>query len=187
MTLDAWKQLMGSEPSLDDVVRLYSLFRIATLDVNPDEADEQHARTTLATAILAETQESAKGWSSLVSAMGAESEIRRTLLQQDIRRLLVEADFDPGSDSRLHRHPSHCGPDCQLRQALRNRECTAAAQVLLRGIGSPAGLLRLRRPGNAKDLCAAAPDCGTEPLGGRQERGGPKSLLRLRSTGNSLQ
>lgn len=118
MTLDAWKQLMGSEPSLDDVVRLYSLFRIATLDVNPDEADEQHARTTLATAILAETQESAKGWSSLVSAMGAESEIRRTLLQQDIRRLLVEADFDPSRHSRLHRRTSHCDSGCHDRQAL---------------------------------------------------------------------
>ena len=94
MTLEAWKQLMGAEPSLDSIVRLYSLFRIATLDVNPDEADEQHARTTLATAILAETQDSAKAWSSLVSAMGAESETRRTVLQQDLRRLLVEAGFE---------------------------------------------------------------------------------------------
>lgn len=94
MTLEAWKELLGAEPSLDSVVRLYSLFRIATLDVNPDEADEQHARTTLATAVIAETQDSAKAWSSLVSAMGAESEIRRTVLQQDLRRLLVEAGFE---------------------------------------------------------------------------------------------
>ena len=94
MTLEAWKELLGAEPSLDSVVRLYSLFRIATLDVNPDGADEQHARTTLATAVIAETQDSAKAWSSLVSAMGAESETRRTVLQQDLRRLLVKAGFE---------------------------------------------------------------------------------------------
>ena len=88
MTLDAWKQLMGSEPSLDDVVRLYSLFRIATLDVNPDEADEQHARTTLATAILAETQESAKGWSSRSSRKL--NEIKSPYTQQEFDQRLKE-------------------------------------------------------------------------------------------------
>ena len=60
LTLEAWKELLGAEPSLDNVVRLYSLFRIDTLDVNPDESDEQRARTTLATAVIAETQDSAK-------------------------------------------------------------------------------------------------------------------------------
>ena len=80
MTLEAWKQLMGAEPSLDNVVRLYSLFRIVTLDVNPDEADEQHARTTLATGVIAEIQDSAKAWSLLVSAMGARRLFARSLM-----------------------------------------------------------------------------------------------------------
>jgi hypothetical protein len=94
MTLEAWKQLMGAEPPLDKVVRLYSLFRIATLDVNPDEAGEQQARTALAMSVISETQDTAKAWSSLVSAMAAESETRRTILRQDLRRLLTEADFN---------------------------------------------------------------------------------------------
>ena len=94
MTLEAWKQLMGAEPTVDDVVRLCSLFRIATLDVNPDEADEERARATLAQGVVSAAQDSAKAWSSLVFAMGAESETRRTLVQQDIRRLLVDAGFE---------------------------------------------------------------------------------------------
>src|ERR1019366_7227024 len=74
----------------------------------------------------------------------------------------------------------------QRRQALRNRECPFAATVLLRGAGSWAGLLPVRRPGNPEDLRTAAPDRGVEPLGDRQERGGPESLLRLCSSGNPL-
>jgi hypothetical protein len=94
MTLAVWKQLMGAEPTVDDVVRLCSLFRIATLDVNPDEQDEGRARATLVRAVVSEAQDSPKAWSSLVFAMGVESETRRTLLQQDIRRLLVDAGFE---------------------------------------------------------------------------------------------
>ena len=94
MTLEAWKQLMGAEPTMDDVVRLYSLFRIATLDVNPDEADEERARATLAQGVVSAAQDSAKAWSSLVFAMGAESETRRPLLQRDLRGLLIDAGFE---------------------------------------------------------------------------------------------
>src|ERR1022692_454103 len=48
------------------------------------------------------------------------------------------------------------------------------------------GLLPLRRPGNPEDLRPAASDRRVEPLGDRQERRGPESLLRLCSSGNPL-
>jgi hypothetical protein len=94
MTLHAWKELMGADPVSESVLRLYSLFRIGILDVNPHEADEQHARTTLATTVLSRTQDSTKAWSSLVLAMGDASETRRTVSRQDLRRSLIEEGFD---------------------------------------------------------------------------------------------
>src|ERR1019366_2197771 len=67
-----------------------------------------------------------------------------------------------------------------------NGECTFAAPVLLRGAGLWAGLLPLWGPGNPEDLCPAAPDRRVEPLGDRQERRRPESLLRLCSSGDPL-
>src|ERR1019366_2783620 len=73
----------------------------------------------------------------------------------------------PDRDSRLHCRPSDCDPSNQLRKALRNRECTFAATVLLRSPGSWPSLLPLRCPGYPEDLRPATPDRGVEPLGDR--------------------
>jgi hypothetical protein len=94
LSLGAWRDLMGAEPPLEKVVRLYSLFRIGTLDVNPDEADEQRASNTLANSVLSNPQEGVKAWSCLVQVMGAASESRRSLSRQELRRALLDAGFE---------------------------------------------------------------------------------------------
>src|SRR5450759_295546 len=91
-----------------------------------------------------------------------------------------------GQQSATSLRPSDCNPSNQLRQALRNGECPFAAPVLLRGAGSWASLLPLRRPGYPEDLRTAALDRGVEPLGDRQERRRSESLLRLCSSGDPL-
>jgi hypothetical protein len=94
LVLEAWKELMGVEPPLEKVMRLYSLFRIVSLDVNPGEADEQHGQSFLASTVLSKPQESSKAWSTLVHAMGAASESRRSLSRQELRRSLIDAGFE---------------------------------------------------------------------------------------------
>jgi hypothetical protein len=94
LALEAWQELMGAVPPLDKVVRLYSLFRIGFLDVNPGEADEQHGQTFLANAVLSNPQDSSKAWSSLVHAMGAASESRQSLSRSELRRALLDAGFE---------------------------------------------------------------------------------------------
>lgn len=94
LTLEAWHELMGAEPSLEKVVHLYSLFRIGSLDVNPGEADEQHGQSFLANAVLSSPLESSKAWTILVHAMAAASESRQWLSRQELRRALLDAGFD---------------------------------------------------------------------------------------------
>jgi hypothetical protein len=94
LALEAWKELMGVVPPLEKVVRLYSLFRIGLLDVNPGEADEQHGQNFLANTILSSPQESSKAWSSLVHAMGAASESRQSLSRRELRRSMLDAGFE---------------------------------------------------------------------------------------------
>jgi hypothetical protein len=94
LTLEAWRELMGVAPPLEKVVRLYSLFRIGSLDVNPSEADEQHGQSFLANTVLFSPQESSKAWSSLVHAAAAASESRRSWSRQGIRQALLDAGFD---------------------------------------------------------------------------------------------
>src|SRR5664280_374992 len=66
-------------------------------------------------------------------------------------------------------HPAD-GSRNQCRKALPNRKCTFAAPVLLRGAGSWAALLPIRRPGYPEDLRTAASDHGVEP--GRDAKNG---------------
>lgn len=60
---------MGVEPQSERVARLYSLFRIGILDVNQDEADEQHAQNLLAKNVLSNPSEDRKAWPSLIQVM----------------------------------------------------------------------------------------------------------------------
>jgi len=94
LTLEAWKELMGVGPPLDKLVRLYSIFRIGSVDVNPGEADEQNGQSFLANTVLSNPQESPKAWSSLVHVMGAASESRQSLSRQELRRALVDSGFE---------------------------------------------------------------------------------------------
>lgn len=94
LATEAWKELMGVAPLVQDLIRIYSLFRIASLEVNPGEADEQHAQKFLATAVVAKAQESSKAWSSLVLTMAAASESRILLSRQELRRALLDSGFD---------------------------------------------------------------------------------------------
>lgn len=94
LMLEAWKELMGVEPSLEKVLRVYSLLRIGSLDVNPDESDEQQSQALLAHSVLSKPEEGPKAWFSLVHVMGTASETRQTMSRRDLRQALLDSGFD---------------------------------------------------------------------------------------------
>ena len=104
---------MGVEPQSERVARLYSLFRIGALDVNQDEADEQHAQNLLAKNVLSNPSEDRKAWSSLFQVMSEASESRQSLSRQQLRRTLVDSGF------RLVSSPHYLTDICSLREYTR--------------------------------------------------------------------
>jgi hypothetical protein len=137
LTLEAWKELMGVEPPLEKVVRLYSLFRIGTLDVNPGEADEQHAQNSLASTVLSDPQDSPKAWSSLVHIMAEASESRVSLSRQELRRGLLRAGFE------LVSSPSYLPDIRALREYTRLTLESLDHLATLEVLGRP---VRIQRP-----------------------------------------
>jgi hypothetical protein len=137
LTLEAWKELLGVEPPLDKVVLLYSLFRIGTLDVNPDEVHEQQARNALANTVLSNPQEGSKAWSSLVRVMGGASETRQSLSHQELRRALLDAGFE------LVSSPSYLSDIRSLREYTRLTLESVDHLATLSVLGRP---VRIQRP-----------------------------------------
>jgi hypothetical protein len=113
LVAEAWKELMGVEPQSERVASLYSLFKIGTLDVNQDEADEQHAQNFLAKNVLSNPSEDRKAWSSLIQVMSEASESRQSLSPQQLRRTLVDSGF------RLVSSPNYLSDIRSLREYTR--------------------------------------------------------------------
>lgn len=93
LTLETWKDLLGTIPTLERVLRLYSLLRISSLDTEPGASGEQQAKDLLRHSVLAGASDSSQAWAMLVNLMGFASETRISVTREELRRELQRNGF----------------------------------------------------------------------------------------------